>query len=549
MRLDRTFRSQTTTHELAVTLGVAHSFILGRARDGVLPDVDLTPDFTTSRPHARIEIEESGNYWVEDSGSTHGTLLNGREIKGLGRQALNPGDTLRLGDTLLRVDCAFGRDSPPAAPMMEKSSDPLRIGGELDARSGVPALLRPATIVASKDSEAARRLALICELPLQFAAQSQLPELLQLIVQRLVETIPGATRGALVLKNDSPASVQEIAADGRESPFENSLSESSALVPHAFFPLDGPPVLSRTLARRAMDERSGFIWSRGEEESDIPLSGSIARYAIESGMYAPLLWQDEALGAVCVDNGGQFALAPFTSDDLRLMLMVAQYAAMAVANQKLQQDLKGAWTGALEALTSALASRDYDTQSHCYRTVELTVILARRMNIPEQQLPAMARGALLHDIGKIGISDNILFKPGALSPDERETMKGHARLGHEMLRHIPFFQDALSIVLHHHEQFNGNGYPLGLRERQIPHGARVFHVVDLYDALTQQRPYKTAWTHETAIAEIRRLSGTQCDPEVVAALAALEPEITSRIRNLKEFSPDVRELLGRQSGT
>lgn len=542
MRLDRTFRTQTTTHELDAAPETARRFVMGRARDGVLPDIDLSPDFTTSRAHAVIEIDADGDYWIEDNGSTHGTLLNGREIRGLGRQALGQGDTLRLGDTLLRVDCEFGRDSPPLARAVEKSSDPFRIGGELDARAGVPALLRPATREASQDSEAARRLALICELPLQFAAQSHLPELLQLIVQRLVQTIPGATRGALVLKKESLAP-----GPGMDESDGEALEENSLLVPHAFFPLDGPPVLSRTLARRAMDDRSGFIWSRGEEDPDLPVSGSIARYAIESGMYAPLLWQDEALGAVCVDNGGQGSLTPFAPDDLRLMLMIAQYAAMAVANQKLQQDLKGAWTGALEALTSALASRDYDTQSHCYRTVELTVILARRMGIPENELPAMARGALLHDIGKIGISDNILFKPGALSSQERETMKGHARLGHEMLRHIPFFQDALSIVLHHHEQYNGHGYPLGLRDQQIPHGARIFHVVDIYDALTQQRPYKKAWTHETAIAEIERLSGTQCDPDVVAALAALEPEITERIRNLKEFSPDVRDLLGRQS--
>jgi putative nucleotidyltransferase with HDIG domain len=200
----------------------------------------------------------------------------------------------------------------------------------------------------------------------------------------------------------------------------------------------------------------------------------------------------------------------------------------------------------LEALTSALAARDYDTQSHCYRTVELTVALARVLGVDEDDLPAMARGALLHDIGKIGISDNILFKPGALTPQERETMKSHARLGHEMLRHIPFFQDALPIVLHHHEQYDGSGYPLGLSGQQIPRGARIFHVVDLYDALTQERPYKSAWTHEAAIAEVQRLSGRQCDAEVVTALAALNPEITARIRNLRDFSPDVRELLGRQ---
>jgi putative nucleotidyltransferase with HDIG domain len=317
------------------------------------------------------------------------------------------------------------------------------------------------------------------------------------------------------------------------------------LVPQAFFPQDGPPIVSRKLARRAMHERAGFIWQRGEE-GDVPTRGSIVDYGIESGMYVPLLWQDKALGAVCVDNG-EGGRAAFFADDLRLMLMASQYAAMAVANQQLQEEMRSAWRGALEALTSALATRDSDTKSHCYRTVELTVALARALEIPEAELPALARGALLHDIGKIGIPDNILLKPGALTDEEREVMKSHSQLGHDMLHHIPFFQDALPIVLHHHEQISGNGYPSGLCGEQIPLGARIFHVVDLYDALTHARPYKKAWSRADALAEIARLAGNQCDAQVVAALAALDENVTERISNLEDFSHDVRELLGRAS--
>jgi putative nucleotidyltransferase with HDIG domain len=249
---------------------------------------------------------------------------------------------------------------------------------------------------------------------------------------------------------------------------------------------------------------------------------------------------------LCVDNPGRNS--SFSPDDLRLMLMVAQYAAMAVVNQQLQEELRGAWTGTLDALTSALASRDYDTQSHCYRTVELSVALARQMELEESEIATIARGALLHDIGKIGISDAILLKPGVLTDEERETMKQHVRLGHEMLQHIPFFQDALPIVLYHHENHDGSGYPEGLQGASIPRGARIFHVVDLYDALTQDRPYKGAWNHEAAIKELQQLAGTHCDPEVVAALLALPPEVTRSIRCLQSFSPEVREMLGRGVG-
>jgi putative nucleotidyltransferase with HDIG domain len=549
MRLDRSFRGHITTHEYSIPAGQEQRLIIGRPRQGEpLPDLDLSPDFTASRPHAALHVEEGGEYFLEDLNSTHGTQLNGVEIRGQGRVPVCAGDLIRMGDTMLRVGAAFDVNAPQLgfferAASGESTPFDLKIGGKLDAGAPLPSLVIVPQSQSTRDAAGAARLAAVYDLPLQFAAQTRLADLLQLIVVRLVEMIPGATRGALVLGARGADSFSRIPGGGVCDLSE--VSELEGLVPQAYFPLDGPPIVSRMLARRAMSERSGFIWQRGEDEESTPVSGSIVRYGIESGMYAPLLWQDSALGAVCVDNGAGHAA--FSQDDLRLMLMVGQYAAMAVANQQLQEEMREAWTGALEALTSALASRDYDTQSHCYRTVELTVALARILGVSEDELPAIARGALLHDIGKIGVSDNILLKPGPLTGEEREVMKGHARLGHEMLHHIPFFHDALPIVLHHHEQYDGSGYPMGLKEKQIPRGARIFHVVDLYDALTQARPYKSAWTHEAAIAEIKRLSGHQCDPEVALALEKLDPEITARIRRTHDFSPDVRELLGRQS--
>jgi HD-GYP domain-containing protein (c-di-GMP phosphodiesterase class II) len=167
------------------------------------------------------------------------------------------------------------------------------------------------------------------------------------------------------------------------------------------------------------------------------------------------------------------------------------------------------------------------------------------MGMAETDIPTIARGALLHDIGKIGISDQILFKPAGLTSEERAVMKQHVRLGYDMLRHIGFFHDALPVVLYHHEEYDGTGYPEGLVGDDIPQAARIFHVVDSYDALTQQRPYKTAWTHDDTLAELKRFAGVRYDPAVVAALERLGPEVTERIRNLRSFSPATRVLLGR----
>jgi putative nucleotidyltransferase with HDIG domain len=516
MQIYWNYRGRENKREFSAPDAGASCVLIGRPRPGgqVTPDLDLSPDLTVSRPHACIWIEAEGRYWIEDIGSTHGTLLNGDEIKEQGRLRLQAGDEIRIGETLLRID----------APLQKTDAD-VQIGQVVDADVPVPALIG----TPPADSRLARRLTLVYELPLQFAAETNLRNLLDTIVGRLIEVIPDAARGALVLRDR---------LDSQQSTLEDDL------VLLAYRPHEGPPAVSKTLARRAMTERAGFIWKRGEEDdSEEPLSGSIIRYSIETGMYAPLLWQGRALGALCVDNPGRNS--SFAPDDLRLMLMVAQYAAMAVANQQLQEDLREAWTGTLDALTSALASRDYDTQSHCYRTVELSVALARELGISDAEISTIARGALLHDIGKIGISDEILLKPGLLTSEEREVMKQHVRLGHDMLQHIPFFQDALSIVLYHHENHDGTGYPEGRSGEEVPRGARIFHVVDLYDALTQDRPYKRAWTHEAAINEIVKLSGTHCDPDVVQALTNLPPEVTERIRNLQGFSTEVREMLGR----
>lgn len=540
MRLYRNLHGMESTHEYSRPASGERLIVVGRPRGSASPpDLDLTPDATVSRRHAILALQANGDCFLEDAGSTHGTKWNGRELRGAGRVRLRRGDLLRLGDTLLRFDAPFDTGAEGNAPHSARAHAAgapadLRVGAELDARGARPSILVERGPITNRIA-AKERLDAIYELPLRFAAQTQLADLLQLIVSQLVELIPGARRGALVLREDSAFA---------ESPDAGGDDEKQLLIPQAFFPQDGPPIVSRLLALRAMRERAGFIWQRGEEEKQAPARGSIVDYGIESGMYVPLLWQDKALGAVCVDNG-EGGRAPFFADDLRLMLMASQYAAMAVANQQLQEEMRSAWRGALEALTAALAARDSDTQSHCYRTVELTVALARALEIPEAELPALARGALLHDIGKIGISDNILLKPGVLSPEEREVMKSHSQLGHDMLHHIPFFQDALPIVLHHHENFDGSGYPRGLTGDEIPHGARIFHVVDLYDALTHARPYKPAWTHEDALAEIKRLAGRQCDAQVVAALDSLDKSVTERISQLENFSPDVRELLGR----
>ncbi len=175
----------------------------------------------------------------------------------------------------------------------------------------------------------------------------------------------------------------------------------------------------------------------------------------------------------------------------------------------------------LEALVRALDARESETRCHSLRVQGYAVRLARACGSEGQELEEIARGALLHDIGKIGISDTILLKPGKLTDEEWAEMRKHPQLGYEILRGINYLDGAAELVLRHHERWNGSGYPGGLREDSIPFGARIFGVVDSFDAMTSDRPYRRALSYEHAREEIQRLSGVLYDPKVVEAFLAI----------------------------
>ena len=171
----------------------------------------------------------------------------------------------------------------------------------------------------------------------------------------------------------------------------------------------------------------------------------------------------------------------------------------------------------LEALVRALDARESETRCHSLRVQSYALRLARQFDLTGQALEEVARGALLHDIGKIGISDAILLKPGKLTEEEWHEMKKHPSLGYEILRGIDFLDGATELVLRHHERWNGSGYPDGLQGRFIPFGARLFGIVDSYDAMTSDRPYRKALSTDYAREELSRFSGVLYDPEIVEA--------------------------------
>ena len=198
------------------------------------------------------------------------------------------------------------------------------------------------------------------------------------------------------------------------------------------------------------------------------------------------------------------------------------------------QDLERSYDITLEAMGDALDLRDQETEGHSRRVTAYTNTLAQAMGLNSEELRVIARGAFLHDIGKIATPDAILLKPGRLTAEEMAIMKEHCQRGYEMVRKISFLRDAAEIVYAHQEQFDGNGYPRGLRGEEIPLGARIFAIADTLDAMTSDRPYRKGTSFETARDEIIRCAGSQFDPQIVEIFLSLPPETWSNLRAATE---------------
>lgn len=212
--------------------------------------------------------------------------------------------------------------------------------------------------------------------------------------------------------------------------------------------------------------------------------------------------------------------------------------------QSALEQVQRSYEDTLQALGAAIDLRDNETAGHSQRVCRYSLEIARAMGWPEKQLQSLARGAYLHDIGKLGIPDGILLKPGPLTEEERKLMQQHVQIGFDVVKDIPFLADTAEIIRMHHEQYGGGGYPRGLKGEEILPGARIFAVADTLDAITSDRPYRRASSFESARETIRRLSGSQFDPQVVDAFLKISediwPTIARNQRQIAALSPKLR---------
>jgi len=243
-------------------------------------------------------------------------------------------------------------------------------------------------------------------------------------------------------------------------------------------------------------------------------TSKVAGIVIKDTLVLPLKPRDRLLGVIQVANKrGNFSYRP---EDLDLLKILGSQVAFVIQNADLFKNLQRAYIDTLSALTSAIDAKDSYTRGHSERVTELSIKLASYYGVEPEEVEKIKLGGLLHDIGKIGIHEGILNKPGRLDDQEFEIIKSHPDLGVRILGKVEFLESIVPIIRYHHERYDGKGYPEGLSGDKIPLLARIVSVVDTFDAMTTDRPYRKAMDIDAALAEIERCSGSQFDPEIAA---------------------------------
>lgn len=245
-------------------------------------------------------------------------------------------------------------------------------------------------------------------------------------------------------------------------------------------------------------------------------------------MSVPLVRDNRAIGAIQAVNKRDDQL--FSKEDLKFLQSIADIAALTIENARLYTALENSYDTTLQTLTATLDARDHETEGHSRRVVEYATRLGQQIGISGKDLQTLRRGAMIHDIGKIGIPDAILHKPCALTWEERAIMQKHPQIGYDMLRGVPHLSQEVMLVLMHQERWDGTGYPFGLKGLEIPLFSRLFAIVDTFDAILSDRPYRKGRPYVVARDIILSESGRQFDPALVEAFHQVPPEDWEAIR-------------------
>lgn len=283
---------------------------------------------------------------------------------------------------------------------------------------------------------------------------------------------------------------------------------------------DGSVKVKKDAVKWIVDRKIPVLLSELNEK---PVKDFFHTLAKETGgrivLSVPLLTKDSFLGLI--NLGEREFKKPFSQKDLRVLHTLSTYVVMAIENEKLYEGLFESYLSAVSALAEAIETKDPYTRGHSDRVSRYAAAIARAMNLPEFEIEGTRVAGILHDIGKIGVPEGLLLKFSPLTHAEFDVIKGHSVISEKIIEKAKFPWDIRSVARHHHERYDGGGYPAGLRGEDIPLGARILAVADTYEALLADRPYRKGYPKEKVLEIIKEVAGTQLDPSIVSVFLDL----------------------------
>jgi len=477
---------------------------IGRAAGN---DVVL-PDDRVSRQHCRIVTEE-GALTLEDLSSSNGSFVNGRAVA---RTRLFDGDEIRVGNHVLSLALGKPASDSDSVKVVSAGAGVGETTVEVIVPEDTTDYVSKALTVEHSPERILRDLGIIYRVGNLINCVRNHDDLVKTILDLAFEAV-AAERAFLVLVEPENRLSVKARRFGR-----NYTSRGLSI--------------SRAITDLVIEKGQAVLVNDAMADQRFSSRDSVITNHLRSILCAPLKCKERTLGFIFLDN--PFVTGAFSKDDLHLVTAIAIQAGIAIENSRLFTRVQDLMLGTIGALVAAVEAKDRYIRGHSDRVARVTRAIGEEMNLPYETMNVAHLAALLHDIGKIGISEVILAKEGILNENEKALVREHAGRGAEILNNIRDMAEVAKVVRHHHEYYNGEGYPDGIAGKEIPAGSRIIAVADGYDAMMSDRPYRMRLTQETCLAEIVRCSGTQFDSEVVEALLACIRK--SRITNFAKAS-------------
>ena len=473
-------------------------FTVGRDRENKLH----IRSSAVSRYHA-VLTGRDGDHYVQDLDTTNGTFLNGKRVK---KVQISPGDKITIANVDILVEAGPSPFRPKRSPLeMTVAVDPSTpAAAAMTVKNPAEELPLAQLVVGTGTLEAERAHKTLQALYKADRIARDIEDLAQMLehLMDLILEVITASRGYIFLVDQQTGTLVPYVRRGL-GPVE----------------ADGEIVVSRTILNTAVEQKESILSSDALVDERFLPSQSICHSKVRSAMCAPLVNRGRVLGVIYVDSTDRSNL--YTKDDLALLAAMALKAGTCLDNARLYDDLRNLFYNTVETLVRAIQARDKYTSGHSARVSRYALLVGERLDLTTKEKHELYLASMLHDIGKIGIPDELLNREGKLTDEQLRQIRNHVNVGASMLKALGEMNPIIPLILHHHEAWDGSGYPDGLAGVEIPLMSRILAVADSYDAMTSDRPYRRAMSGTAAIEEIKRCSGRSFDPTVVDAFLAV----------------------------